>query len=67
MTNTNQHTCYGRVFCGFPREVAQAECPACQTPTVPLPDVDQGPLTTTDDDEGWTDLARALTFATFTV
>lgn len=26
-----QHTCYGRIFCGFPRDVAQRECPACQS------------------------------------
>lgn len=33
MTTTTDHTCHGAVFCGFPRAVAERECPAC-TPTV---------------------------------
>lgn len=28
-SETSEHTCYGRIFCGTPRAVARAECPAC--------------------------------------
>ena len=31
-TTTAQHTCFGKVFCGFPREIAKAECPVCTCP-----------------------------------
>lgn len=26
---TAQHTCFGKVFCGFPREIAKADCRVC--------------------------------------
>lgn len=29
-----EHDCFGRVFCGTPREVAKAECPACSFDSV---------------------------------
>jgi hypothetical protein len=33
-----EHTCHGAIFCGQPRAVAQAACPAC-TPARPLLEV----------------------------
>lgn len=31
--DTTPHTCYGAIFSGTPRTVAQAACPACATKT----------------------------------
>lgn len=33
-TTTPEHDCFGRIFCGTPRELAHSECPAHQAEAI---------------------------------